>query len=110
VRSYFRLNAAEQAQERRLLQSSVNGEVQAMLLTEFGKLEEEAWQRGRQEGLHVVQNALIGILRHHFDDLPAQMEAQIRREEDLDVLNDAIQRALTAASLEEIWPPRGLAL
>jgi len=51
VRTYFALNAAQKAEEERMLQSSRYGEVREMFKTEFERLEEEAERRGRERAL-----------------------------------------------------------
>jgi hypothetical protein len=122
VRTYFWLSPEEAAEEERLAHSKRSGEdeemFEGMLHTELGRLEEEArrrgWQEGRQEGLEEglergcqtgLQGALLSILRARFPASMPQVEARIRQLDDLALLDNLIQRAATAASLEEIGIP-----
>jgi hypothetical protein len=122
VRTYFKLNRVEQAEEQQLLQSRAYGEVGEMLQTELGRLQEKAWRDGeraarqqmqtelgrlteeaRHEGAKVaLRDALLGVIRSRFPTVPESIEAQIRGVEDLTTLDDLIRRAAGATTLEEI--------
>jgi hypothetical protein len=110
VRSYFTLSKAEQAEEERLLQSRAHGEVNEMLQTELGRLEERARREGRQEGeeqarqqmQEALQRALMGVVESRFAPVPESLAARIRQVEELSRLEELIVRAAAAVSLEEI--------
>jgi hypothetical protein len=75
-------------------------------------MEEEARQQGRQEGLRegqrqALQDSLLRVLQSRFPGVTARYEVHIQREEDPARLNELIDRALKAASPEEIWPSPG---
>jgi hypothetical protein len=103
VRSYFKLNKVEQAEEERLLQSQSYGEVNEMLNTELGRLEAKARREGRREGrLEGQRAALLELVQSRFSTVPSTLEAQIRRVQDVDQLNALIRHAARAATLEEL--------
>jgi hypothetical protein len=95
VQTYYRLNAAERAEEEHLRQTERYREVSAMMDTVLGRLEAAAEQRGEQ-------NALLKMLQSRFGTLSETLEARVRRVEDVAALTDLIGRATTAESLEEV--------
>lgn len=97
LQSYFVLDSDERREEERLLQYEAYAEVEDMLQTELGKLEERAHREG-------LQDALLMIVRSRFPSVPSDIEARIRRQRSRATLNSLIQRASTAATIEEIWP------
>lgn len=107
VRTYFRLSRAEQAEEQRLLQSGVYGEVREMLNTELGRLEERARREGRQEGrregeAQARQQALLEILEVRFGPVPEAVAGRIQQVQDLTLLRELTRRAAGANRLEEV--------
>jgi hypothetical protein len=126
VRTYFRLNRAEQAEEQRLLQSGIYGEVNEMLHTELGRLEERARREGeerarqqmqtelgrmeeraRREGMRegeerARQQTLVDILEARFSQVPGPIADRIQKLQDLTVLQELIRRAAVASNLEEV--------
>jgi hypothetical protein len=122
IRTYFRLNRAEQAEEQRLLESGAFGEVDDMLNTELGRLEERARREGeararqqmqtelgqleeraRREGeARARQQSLLDILEVRFGPVPEALTGRIRQAQDLSALQELIRRAAGAANLEEV--------
>lgn len=127
VRTYFKLNGAEQRQEEELLRSEEFGKgvsemFEQYLHTELGKLESDAKNQGLQEGLNRGlqeglnrglqeglnrgrQDALLTLLRSRFSGIPNEVIASIQNLTDPDSLDALIRRAATAASLEEVGVP-----
>jgi hypothetical protein len=102
VRSYFKLSRAEQAEEQRLLRSRY-GEVNEMLHTELGRLEERARREGRREGeAQARQQALLDILEVRFGPVPEPVANRIQQVQDLTVLQELTRRAAGASRLEEV--------
>jgi hypothetical protein len=97
IQSYFRLDAREQQEERQLLRSEAYAEVDEMLQTELSKRDQATERR-------VLQNALLTVVRSRFSTVPAGIEERVRRERSLATLDRLIQRAATAATLDDIWP------
>ena len=100
VRTYFKLSAVEARDERHLLQSGPYGEVNELLQTELGKLEQAAERKA-------LRNALLDVVQSRFPSAPNSLEAKIRRMRDPSRLKELIRRAATAAALEEIEPLLG---
>jgi hypothetical protein len=95
VQTYYRLSAAEQEEEQRLLRTERYREVPEMLNTVLGRREAEAERRGGQ-------NAVLEVLVARFSTVPVSLEERIRRVENPAALRRLIRQAATAASLEEI--------
>jgi hypothetical protein len=130
VRTYFRLSGRETAEEQQLLQSRTFGEVNEMLQTELGRLEERARREGRREGEeharqqmqtelgrreerarregqregeeHALRSALLEVLQSRFGPVPESVAAQIGNIQDPSTLRDLIGRAAAADSLEDL--------
>jgi len=94
VRTYFRLSGREAAEEEQLLQSQMYGEVNEMLQTELGRLEDAA----ERKALH---NAIVTVLRSRFTAVPERLMARIGRVQDVAALEELIGRAAVVSSLEE---------
>jgi hypothetical protein len=94
IRTYFRLNPDEEAEEQRLLESSMFGEVKKMAETWLGSMEEATRRDERQA-------ALIEFLRARFDGLPGDIEDRIREVHAFGTLDKLTRRAATAPSLDE---------
>jgi hypothetical protein len=128
VRSYFRLSDREKAEEQQLLQSRTFGEVNEMLQTELGLLEERARREGEEEArqqlqtelgrLHeqaereserqALRKALLRVLKLRFGEVPEPMAARIRRLQSLRTLTELIERATVARRLDDLGPlPNG---
>jgi hypothetical protein len=128
VRSYFRLSDREKAEEQQLLQSRTFGEVNEMLQTELGLLEERARREGEEEArqqlqtelglLHeqaereserqALRKALLRVLKLRFGEVPEPMATRIRRLQSLRTLTELIERATVARHLNDLGPlPKG---
>jgi hypothetical protein len=112
VRTYFKLNRAEQVEEQQLLKSRTYGEVGEMLQTELGRLEEKARREGEQEGRvegqrEALQSAFLAVVQSRFHAVPENIERRVRRVHDLATLEELIRRAARATTLEEIEPSLG---
>jgi hypothetical protein len=103
VRSYFRLSEREAVEERQLLQSRSYGEVNEMLQTELGRLEERARREGQREGEErALRSALMAVLQSRFAPVPESVSAKIASIEDPNTLTELIGRAAAAGSLEDL--------
>jgi len=98
VRTYFRLNSAEESEERRLLESAEYGEVREMAETWLGGMEEEA---RRDERRNALRWALVEVLHARFEGVPDDIEDRIRDVKASRVLDRLIRPAATAPSLDE---------
>ena len=94
VRTYFRLNPAEQEEEQRLIRSGQFGEVREMAETWLGRFEEDAERRAHQ-------TAIIHVLQARFDVVPDDIEGRIREVRAFGTLERLTRRAATAPSLDE---------
>jgi hypothetical protein len=99
IRTYFRLNRTEQAEEQRLLDSGAFGEVDDMLNTELGRLEERA---RREEASRARQQSLLDILESRFGTVPEPVAGRIQQVQNVATLQELIRRAAVAESLEEV--------
>jgi len=94
VRTYFSLSGREAAEEEQLLQSQTYGEVNEMLQTELGRLEDAAERKA-------FHNAIVTVLRSRFTAVPERLMARIGRVQDVAALEELIGRAAVVSSLEE---------
>jgi hypothetical protein len=101
VRSYFRLNRIEQAEEQQLLERGPYGEVREMLQTELGRWEEQVRSATEEQ---VLQDALIEVLASRLSLLPMSTTDRIRQVHDIGRLKGLLRLAAVATSLEEIEP------
>lgn len=103
VRSYFRLSEREAVEERQLLHSRSYEEVNEMLQTELGRLEERARREGQREGEErALRRALMAVLQSRFAPVPESVSAQIASIQDPNTLTELIGRAAAAGSLEDL--------
>jgi hypothetical protein len=91
VRTYFRLNRREEAEEERLLRSADREEVADMIQTEMGRIR-----------LETLRQALLQVIRSRFPGAPDAMAERVARVRSQDRLNVLIKQAAVANSLEEI--------
>lgn len=74
-----------------------------MAQTFLDRMKSRERRAGRQEGRQeALQDALLRILRQRFPAVA--YEERVRREANVERLQVMIDRALTVASPEEIWP------
>jgi hypothetical protein len=109
VRSYFTLSKAEQAEEERLLQSRAHGEVNEMLQTELGRLEERARREGRQEGEEQARQQMQTELGR-LEERARREGRQEGEEQARQQMQEALQRALMGVVESRFAPvPESLA-
>lgn len=61
-------------------------------------------QEGRQEGLQALQGAVLVLLKVRFGPVSEALAERVRGVEDLAMLEALVQRAETAATLEDLFP------
>jgi hypothetical protein len=106
VQTYYRLSGTERREEQRLWASREFDAEGEMAQTFLERMKSRARRAGRQEGRQeALQETLLKLVRNRFPAAAAGYETRIRQERDPERLAVMIDRALTVASLEEIWPP-----
>ena len=97
VRTYFTLNAKQQAEEEQLLQSSGYGEVRELFKTEFEKFEEEVERRVMRRD---KQDVLLLQMSEKFGSVPEALAARVRAVEDPKALDRLLRKLIHAANLD----------
>jgi Domain of unknown function (DUF4351) len=95
VGTYIQLEGEEAARFAAALEEEQNGEVQAMEMTWFDKVE----HKGRQQGM---QSLILGQMEKRFGPLPAETRKRVEAIDSTEELNRLAARVLDARSLDEM--------
>lgn len=108
IETFFALSDEDAEEYRRLVSRKEYGAVQEVELTWADRLmekgREEGREKGREEGLvEGMRRMLLSQLTAKFGDLPDEVRERVLSLSG-GALESVLDRVLTAARLEELWP------